>query len=215
MIKILILLGAPGVGKGTVAQYLSDHYDVYHFSTGNLLRNEVKNGTEIGKSIEKILGTGGLVNDDLVNTIVETNLARVINDGRLIILDGYPRRKEQAVFLDEILNGKLRNFIRVLELTVADDVVVSRISNRKVCEVCGRTYGANDDICSCGGRLIKRADDSEEIIRNRLAEYKSATLPVSNYFADRVVKIDGGVSPEEVAKKVDEVLARFELRKRR
>ena len=215
--KILILFGAPGAGKGTVAQYLSENYDVRHFSTGNLLRNEVKKESDIGLKVKGILGSGGLVGDDVVNEIVEKNIGEVLSTGSLIMLDGYPRTINQAVALDKMQSGMLKDEIRVLELDVDNEVVVQRISKRRVCSSCGKTYGPQDkiDICSCGGELVKRKDDEEAVVRNRLEKYESETRPVSDYYADRLVKVSGEGKPEEVARRVDETLAKFEINKRR
>lgn len=215
--KILILLGAPGSGKGTVAQYLSENYNVCHFSTGNLLRNEVKKGSSIGLKVQGILGSGGLVGDDIVNEIVSKNISEVLSTGSLIMLDGYPRTMNQAMALDGMLSGSLKQEIRVLELEVDNEVVVNRISQRRVCSSCGKTYGPQDKIavCSCGGDLIKRKDDEESVVRNRLEKYESETRPLSDYYSDRLVKVSGEGKPEEVAQRVDETLAKFGINKRR
>ncbi len=215
--KILILLGAPGAGKGTVAQYLAENYDVRHFSTGNLLRNEVKKESDIGLRVKDILGSGGLVGDDIVNEIVSKNIGEVLSTGSLIILDGYPRTRNQAIELDRMMSGSLKDEIRVLELAVDNEVVVQRISQRRVCASCGKTYGPQDkiEVCSCGGELIKRKDDEEAVVRSRLEKYEEETRPVSDYYADRLVKVSGEGKPEEVAQRVDKTLAKFEIKKRR
>ncbi|MDR2782064.1 MAG: nucleoside monophosphate kinase [Holosporaceae bacterium] len=214
---ILILLGAPGAGKGTVAQYVKDKYDVFYFSTGNLLRNEVKEKSEIGRRVEDILGSGGLVGDDLVNEIVEKNLEKIAVDGSIVVLDGYPRTENQARVLDEMMSGKFRDAIHVIELVVDAEEVVARISQRRVCVKCGNTYGSKDNIkiCSCGGELVRRKDDEEATVRNRLREYEKATLPLSQYYSDRIVKVDGSVTPEEVAQQVNACLCGFGIEKRR
>ena len=219
-VKIVILFGAPGAGKGTVAQHLLDNYVVVHFSTGNLLRNEVKNGTSIGKEVEAILSSGKLVGDDVVNRVVESNLQKALSENDVVLLDGYPRTVEQAKFLDAIDEGNLKSSIRVLELDVDHEVVVARIAGRVVCSKCGATFNASqlngNTVCSrCGGELIKRADDSEEVVRRRLQEYVNMTLPVSRYYADRLAKVSGEGTPEEVARNVDETFRNFGIEKRR
>ncbi len=215
--KILILLGAPGAGKGTVAQYLAENYDVCHFSTGNLLRNEVKKESDIGLKVKDILGSGGLVGDDIVNGIVAKNIEEVLGTGSLVVLDGYPRTKNQAIELDGMMAGSLKNEIRVLELDVDSEVVVRRISQRRVCSSCGKTYGPQDkiEVCACGGELIKRKDDEESVVRDRLKKYEAETRPVSDYYVDRLVKVSGEGKPEEVTQRVDETLAKFGIKKRR
>lgn len=215
--RILILLGAPGAGKGTVAQYLVENYDVRHFSTGNLLRNEVKRETDIGLKVKDILGSGGLVGDDVVNRIVAKNIEEVLNTGSLVILDGYPRTRNQAVELDGMMAGSLKNEIGVLELAVDNEVVVQRISQRRVCASCGKTYGPQDKMesCTCGGKLVKRKDDEESVVRDRLKKYEEETRPVSDYYVDRLIRVSGEGKPEEVARRVDEALAKFGIKKRR
>lgn len=219
-VKIVILFGAPGAGKGTVAQHLLDNYGVVHFSTGNLLRNEVKSGTSIGKEVETILSSGKLVGDDVVNRVVESNLQKALSGNDVVLLDGYPRTVEQAKFLDAIDAGSLKSSIRVLELDVDHEVVVSRIAGRVVCSKCGATFSSSQingsTVCSrCGGELIKRADDSEEVVRRRLQEYVNMTLPVSRYYTDRLVKVSGEGTPEEVARNVDDAFRDFGIEKRR
>ena len=215
--KVLILVGAPGAGKGTVAQYLAENYDVRHFSTGNLLRNEVKKESDIGLKVKDILGSGGLVGDDIVNGIVAKNIEEVLDTGSLVILDGYPRTKNQAIELDRMMAGSLKDEIRVLELAVDNEVVVQRISQRRVCSLCGKTYGPQDEIesCTCGGELVKRKDDEESVVRDRLKKYEDETRPVSDYYSDRLIKVSGEGKPEEVAQRVDEALAKFGIKKRR
>ena len=219
-VKIVILFGAPGAGKGTVAQYLLDNYGVVHFSTGNLLRNEVKSGTSIGKEVEAILSSGKLVGDDVVNKVVESNLLKALSGDSVVLLDGYPRTVEQAKFLDAIDSGSLKQSIRVLEIDVDHEIVVSRIAGRVVCSKCGATFSSSQldgsMICSrCNGELVKRADDSEEVVRHRLQEYVNMTLPVSRYYADRLVKVPGEGTPEEVARNVDIAFRDFGIEKRR
>ena len=204
--KIVILLGAPGSGKGTIAQHLIDKYNVLHFSTGNLLRNEIKNETEIGKEVKSILGSGGLVSDDVVNRVVESNIRKELDSGKVVLLDGYPRTVEQAKFLDSMLGKEVA--VHAVELDVDHEAVVERISKRRVCGSCGGTFTVSADmkVCPrCGGELVQRADDNEAVVRQRLAEYVASTLPVSGYYADRLIKVSGNASPEEVARNVDNV----------
>ncbi|MDR0677842.1 MAG: nucleoside monophosphate kinase [Holosporaceae bacterium] len=216
-VTLIILVGAPGSGKGTLAQYLKEKFDICYFSTGVLLRNEVKKGTDIGRSVERIVESGGLVEDSLVNEIVRKNIKDIEPEGKAVILDGYPRTKEQAQFLDEIDNGALKQTIKVIELVVDNEEVIVRISKRRVCAKCGNTYGPMDkiDICSCGGKLIKRKDDEELTVRNRLDEYEKATLPLIDYYSDRIVKISGKRTPEENARVADNYLCDWGIERRR
>ncbi len=223
-VKTVVLLGAPGSGKGTIAQHLLDNYNAIHFSTGNLLRNEVKKDTAIGKEVSSILKAGGLVNDDIVNAVVEFNLLQAFSADGIILLDGYPRTVDQAEFLDSIKSRELAASIRVIEIDVDYEVIVSRIAGRLVCTDCGATFhsanlmkdGKLNTICSrCGGDLTKRADDKEEIVRNRLKEYIDITLPVSRYYGDRLLKVSGDTSPEIVMQSVDNIFCDFGIKKRR
>lgn len=217
-VKIVILLGAPGAGKGTIAQHLLDNFNVLHFSTGNLLRNEIKNKTDIGLKVKNILGTGGLVDDSIINTIVEKNLLEALSSKNSILLDGYPRTLEQAYYLDNLNNGALRGLIKTLEIDIDPEIVVQRIASRKVCANCGATYGALDkcEKCTrCGGVLIKRADDEESVVRRRIEEYVKITVPVSEYYRERLVKVSGEARPEEVMRSVNEVFRNFNIEMRR
>jgi adenylate kinase len=218
-VKSVILLGAPGAGKGTVAQHLLDNYDVVHFSTGNLLRNEVKNCTEIGREVASILGSGGLVGDDIVNRVVESNLLGALSSSSVVLLDGYPRTVDQAKFLDSVDSGHLKSALRVVEIEVDHEAVIARISGRLVCSKCGVTFSSSQATAllqcdRCGGDLVKRADDEESVVRRRLQEYVSTTLPVSTYYADRLTKISGDAFPEDVARSVDGVFHDFGIEKK-
>jgi adenylate kinase len=216
-VNLLILLGAPGSGKGTLAQHLKDKYDIFYFSTGNLLRNEVKEQTDLGRKVQAILDAGNLVGDDIMNEIVKENMEKVAASGKVIVLDGYPRTENQALSLDKVEVGGFGDAIRVIELDVDEDEVVARISKRRVCAKCGNTYGPLDNIevCSCGGELIKRKDDEESTVRNRLGKYNKETFPLFQYYSDRVMKVCGRGTPEEVAKRVDDCLYRLGIEKRR
>lgn len=215
MTSIIILLGAPGSGKGTVSQFLTNNYSVCHFSTGNLLRDEVQKESDIGLKIKDILSSGSLVDDDVVNELVEQRIEKAFNDVDAVILDGYPRTRAQAIKLDEMRDGSLKSLIHVIELVVCEEEVVERISKRQVCSVCGKTYGPNERICSCGGNLIKRKDDEESVVRRRLEQYRAETLPVSEYYSDRLIRVPGEGTPIEVARKVSDVLRSFGIEKRR
>ena len=215
MTSIIIFLGAPGSGKGTVSQFLTNNYSLCHFSTGNLLRDEVQKESEIGLRIKDILSSGSLVGDDIVNELVEQRIGKAFDDVDAVILDGYPRTRAQAVKLDEMRDGSLKSLIHVIELVVSEEEVVERISKRQVCSVCGKTYGPSERICSCGGNLIKRKDDEESVVRKRLEQYRAETLPVSEYYSDRLIKVPGNGTPMEVAQKVEDVLRSFGIEKRR
>jgi adenylate kinase len=188
-----------------------------HFSTGNLLRNEVESNTEMGKRIAATVKSGALVGDDIVNGVVESSLFKSLSMGEFVLLDGYPRSTVQADFMDSLDCGHMRDSIRVVEIDVGEDVVVARLSGRRVCEKCGATFGRLDDlkVCSsCGGTLVKRTDDQEEVVRYRLQEYRRLTLPLCEYYADRLSKVSGDVPPPEVAEAVSGIFDGFGLERR-
>ena len=214
---VLVLLGAPGSGKGTVARYLMDNYEVCYFSTGDLLRNEVKKRSNVGQEIEETLGSGGLVSDRIVNEIVIKNVEEAVQSKNVVVLDGYPRTESQAYMLDGLQSGALRSVIRVIELDVDPEEVVARISRRRTCSRCGNIFGTQDavSVCSCGGELVKRKDDEEVVVRRRLVEYRESTLPLIKYYSDRVTRICGEGSREEVAQRVEESVYGLEISKRR
>jgi adenylate kinase len=215
---ILILLGAPGSGKGTVAQRLKDKYDIYLISAGDLLRDEVEKKSDIGRDIKRVLESGCLVSDDVVNELVKRRLKEIaITDGAVILLDGFPRSMGQAVFLDK-MSSEYKSEVHVIALDVENDEIVSRIAHRRICDQCGRVYGLRDgaaDICTCGGKLVRRKDDEESTVRHRLSVYKEKTLFVQQHYAERLKKICGRGSPEEVARLVEEHLQNIGIKKRR
>lgn len=205
---ILVLLGAPGSGKGTLAAYIKSNWVAKHLSTGNLLREEISRKTELGLKAKEKMDAGKLVPDETVNEIVGNRIVEGVNSGQLVILDGYPRKISQAEFLDSMENGTLRDKIRVLELEVSSDVVVERISKRQTCAACGETYGPDVSECRCGGTLIRRDDDKPEAVIRRLKTYEENTRPVAKYYEDtgRRFKISGVGTHLEVEERVDKVL---------
>lgn len=203
----LLLFGPPGSGKGTQAVLLSEALKVPHISTGDIFRQQVKDGTDLGREVQAIMQSGALVPDELVNRIVENRLAQP-DCAHGFILDGYPRTLPQAKMLDEMLDriGKCKV---VVNLLVDYNIIVARLAARRQCPVCGASYNLvfnppkKDMVCDRdGAALIQREDDTEEVIRKRFEAYNGQTLPVMDFFRQagyRLVEVTGGNgAPEEL-----------------
>lgn len=195
----LILLGAPGAGKGTQADLLSREYSVPKISTGDILRREMAENTPLGRSIRNKINAGQLVSDEDVTKLVELRLSRP-DCGNGFILDGFPRTIAQAEALEEILKAAGREITKVIEIVVPDDVIVSRMSGRRVCSECGATYHDKynapdtEGKCDrCGGPLRIREDDRADIVSERLRVYHEQTAPLSAYYSRKglLCRIDG------------------------
>jgi adenylate kinase len=186
---VIVLFGAPGSGKGTQARFLSERFRWIHISTGDMLRRHIKAGDEIGKLVQELMKAGKLVTDDLVNTFVGERLAEP--DARAgVILDGYPRTLGQAEVLLKITEH-LQYRPAVVHLVVDEATIVARLSGRRQCPVCGTLYSnqthppKNPGICDNDGTpLIKREDDKESVIRERLGQYEAQTHPLLQYFRE-------------------------------
>ncbi|MCL2881955.1 MAG: adenylate kinase [Coriobacteriia bacterium] len=190
----IVLLGAPGAGKGTQAKLLVDAYDIPHISTGDIFRAALAEGTPLGLEAKKYMDAGELVPDQLVIDLMNERLAQP--DTALgFILDGFPRTAAQAVALDEALAASGRKIDVALSIDVEPEVIVKRLSARRTCAECGRITTADEgDTCqACGGKLEQRADDNEATIRNRLSVYAQQTAPLINYYQGKnvLVAIDG------------------------
>jgi adenylate kinase len=184
----IILLGPPGAGKGTQAKKLSAEYGIPQVSTGDMLREAVKHGTELGKKAKSFMNSGGLVPDDVVIGIVKERLAAE-DCSKGFILDGFPRTIPQAQALDRVV-GELGKTIRfVLSLEVDQNELMERLCGRRTCTGCGAMYHVKFSVpketgkCDkCGTALIQRDDDKEETIKNRLDNYNKATAPLLDYY---------------------------------
>lgn len=210
---ILILLGAPGSGKGTQAGRISDMYNIPHISTGDIFRKNIKEGTELGRKAKEYIDKGLLVPDEVTNGIVEDRLAEDdCSEG--FILDGYPRTTNQARMLDSVLESMCLKADAAINIMVPDDNVIGRLSARSMCR-CGETYHADfkppkrEGICDkCGQPLYVREDDKPETVGKRLKEYHEKTSPIIDYYgkAGILIDIDGTPMPDEVTKLITEVL---------
>ena len=200
----LIILGRQGAGKGTQCVRLSRHFVVPHISTGDMLRAAVREGTELGVLAKKVMDAGGLVGDEIMIGLVRHRLAATDATTRGYILDGFPRTIEQADALDEITAH--RPIDVVLDLNVPREIVLERISARRVCRDCGTNYtsSGNDPdpwICDvCGGDVKQRADDTPESVNRRLDLYEEQTFPLIKHYSDqnRLVVVNGIGHPDAV-----------------
>ena len=205
----IVLLGAPGAGKGTQAQKLVEEFGVAHISTGDLLRAAVKAGTKLGVKAKEYMDAGQLVPDKLVVDLVKERLAA--DDAKKgFILDGFPRNTAQAVTLDSALADMGLSLDAALLVDVKAEVIVERLSSRLTCRDCGYTAPAGVDVCpSCGGEMYQRDDDKPETIQNRLNVYESQTAPLVEYYKGKglLKVVDGDRPVDDVYADVTELLA--------
>lgn len=189
----IVLLGAPGAGKGTQAQRLVADYGVAHISTGGLLRAAVKAQSELGVAAKKYMDAGELVPDQLVIDLVKERLAA--DDAQKgFILDGFPRNTTQAVTLDTELAAMGRELDGALLVDVPAEVIIDRLSSRRTCRDCGYTAGPDTTVCpSCAGEMYQRDDDKPETIKNRLDVYEKNTSPLVEYYRGQgILKVVDG-----------------------
>ncbi|MCR3905938.1 MAG: adenylate kinase [Tenericutes bacterium] len=210
----IILMGPPGVGKGTEAQLLSKHYQIPHISTGNIFRELYKDRTTVGKIAKEYIDRGELVPDDITNEIVRQRLSKSDAE-KGFLFDGYPRNIEQAKSFDQYLDQKGWTMDAVINIAIDENLLVDRISGRRVCEVCGEVYHVKykkpekPGICDKdGGRLIQRTDDMEETVQRRLRIYNEQTAPVIGYYENSgfLFTIDGSGTIEETNSRIMKVL---------
>ena len=196
----IVLLGAPGAGKGTQAQKLVAEFGFAHISTGDLLRAAIKEGSRLGKKAKGYMDEGKLVPDDLVIDLVKERL-EADDAQKGFILDGFPRNTAQAVALDSELAAMGRTLDAALLVSVEPDVIVERLSSRRTCRDCGYTAPAGVDTCPrCGGEMYQRDDDKPETIQHRLDVYQSQTAPLVEYYKGHSIlrEADGDRPVDEV-----------------
>lgn len=202
-IRRIVLLGAPGAGKGTQARFMSQSYLVPQISTGDILRNEISQQSEIGKEAQKIIAQGLLVSDDVVVKLVRNRIDQddCVNG---YILDGFPRTVPQAMAMQK--NSIAVDYVVLID--AKDDVILQRLSGRRVCSSCNRMYHVqlkppvSEGICdACGGQLIKRKDDEIETIKRRIDVFRKQTAPLIQHYNStegvEFVVVDGGATREE------------------
>ena len=209
----LILLGPPGAGKGTQAKFIAKKFNLYQLSTGDLLREEIKNKTEIGKKIKHVIAQGDFVVDEIVNQLLKTVTTNPSNRNS-IIFDGYPRNINQAENLEIILNADNQSINFILFLKVTREVIEKRILGRITCEKCNKTFNKylnNEEIekHKCGNNYLKkREDDNQEVIITRYEEYMKKTKQVLDFYSPRSYfhEIDGSQKIQAITNKIEQIL---------
>jgi adenylate kinase len=211
----IVLFGPPGAGKGTQARKIAERYGISTISTGDMIREEIRSGSDLGREVEARLASGQLVDDDMVNRFVEARLAGETS-GKGFLLDGYPRTAPQARAFAGMLERKQCGLV-VIEVQVGYNEVVKRITGRQLCSRCGAIYNIHSkppkipEVCDiCGHRPLDiRSDDREEVVKERLRLYEEETMPVFAVFragGQVIHQVDGGSSAEEVAERIFGIL---------
>lgn len=205
----ILLLGAPGAGKGTLSEYLISKHNYVHVSTGNIFRKVIDENLQYANELKEYILKGLLVPDELTNKIVKEYLNQLLKQKISIVLDGYPRTIDQANFLKNIFE-----LDKVIYLNVDESVLTKRLTGRRMCSKCKKIYNVyftppkNEGVCDLDGNLlIQRKDDDIAIIQERLETYKSTTYPLINYYNDKIEEIDGTLPLNEIHKKIDTILS--------
>jgi len=210
----LILLGAPGAGKGTQAKMISERFGIPHISTGDILRSELKNNTELGNKADEYMKAGKLVPDELIIEIIRHKLENG-NPGNPFLMDGFPRTLNQAIMFDEMLKSLNIGIDRVINIFVDEEELVKRLTGRRVCHSCAGVCHINSikqsgtNRCPvCGGELYTRKDDDIEVIRERLHVYEQQTKPLIDYYEKSGIlyNVDGKGTEKEITERLMQVL---------
>jgi len=205
----LVMLGPPGAGKGTQARQLRRRWNIPHISTGAMLREAVQAGTPLGREVAAIMETGGLIDDEVITRVVTERLAQP-DTKRGFLLDGFPRTIPQARALDEIVAERAP--LIIIEIVLSQAEVIRRLASRMVCAECGTNATGEGEAChDCGGPLVPRADDREQVVINRLEVYRNQTEPLVKYYGERPTycRIDGARLPDDVTADIIKSVERY------
>lgn len=213
---IIVFLGPPGAGKGTQCKILADRYTLRHLSSGDILRRERQEKTELGQKAQHYMDSGQLVPDDLIVAMMSKEITGGSDpDSAGVILDGFPRTIRQAEELDKALASAGRQVDAVLNLEVDDEKLETRITGRRSCSVCGTAYHITfnppqqQDVCDKdGAKLVQRSDDTTEVVRSRIQTYHDQTAPLVSYYQDKnnIHSIDGNGAIEDVTRTMCEIM---------
>jgi adenylate kinase len=206
----LVLVGPPGAGKGTQAQFLAAHYSIPHISTGDIFRANLKAGTELGNQAKSFMDRGELVPDSVTNEMVKDRLTHA-DAVQGFLLDGFPRNVAQAEVLREILKEKQTPLHAVLEFSLANEEIISRLSSRRTCRDCGGPSVGVDKCPSCGGDVYQREDDKAEVIARRLEVYAESTEPIIAFYKNEglLVSINAVGNVEDITANAISALSRI------
>ncbi len=205
----LVLVGPPGAGKGTQAQFLAAHYSIPHIATGDIFRSNLKAGTPLGLQAKSFMDRGELVPDSVTNEMVK---ARLLQDdlGNGFLLDGFPRNVLQAEVLRANLAEKLTPLTAVLELSIDNDEIIARLSSRRTCKECGLPTVNNEKCPNCGGDVYQREDDKVEVISRRLEVYQEQTAPIISFYRNEglLITVSASGNVEEITMRAISALNR-------
>jgi adenylate kinase len=215
----LVLLGPPGSGKGTQGERLQEDFRLPYYATGDILREAVRDETEVGKDAKEYMDRGDLVPDEVIIGVISERInSDEAQDG--FILDGFPRTEPQAEALDEAMDELDREISVAVLINVPDEEVIRRLSGRRVCAKGGHVFHVefdppkNEDVCDvCGARLVIRDDDKPEVVKHRLATYHEKTEPLVEYYEGEGVlrRVDGALAPDEVSDRIRALLATLRM----
>ena len=205
----LVLVGPPGAGKGTQAQFLAEHYLIPHIATGDIFRAHLKAGSQLGIQAKGFMDNGELVPDSLTNEMVKARLLQE-DVAHGFLLDGFPRNVLQAEVLRAILAEKITPLTAVLEFSIDNTEIIERLSNRRTCKECGLPTISFDKCPNCGGDVYQREDDKEEVIKRRLEVYEEQTAPIVSFYRNEglLITVSATGSVEEITERAVSALSR-------